>query len=285
MDNFDPVIEDRQPIDPAFPASMIPVTFLSGGSTLLGTLFIPAGPGSHPVALLLNGFPGNEVNFDIAHMLQRKGIFVLSFNYRGSWGSGGQYSWNNLLDDAHEALRFLREGPLKEKFAVNTENPLLIGYSFGGFSALMNAIRLDFLKNVCAIAPFNAGLMGQVFLFNPEARSFAENKIQSSLGFVNCASAGELVEEMTAHKSDWNLVDHAGILAKKNVLIVGAKYDSTAPLEFNHKPLVQALKSAGAQNLTEYILDTGHSFSDRRIQLMKIISEWITETNFIQKND
>jgi uncharacterized protein len=279
MIEFNAVIEDPRNISAEFPASMTPLSFLSGGSRVLGTLFIPGGSGTHRLALLLNGFPGNEVNFDIAHMLQRMGLFVFTFNFRGSWGSGGIYCWNNLLEDPLEALRFLRGNPVKERYHPDLSNPILIGYSFGGFSALINAARLDEVKNVCAIAPFNAGFTGGMLEISSEARIFVEQRIQNSIEFVNCSDAGSLVSEIIEHKSDWNLINHAEALSKKNILLIGAKYDSTSPVELNHKPLVGALKSAGALKLDEHLLETGHSFSDRRIELMKIINGWINKTN------
>ena len=71
------------------PASTPAVTFSSGGETLPGVLHVPAGPGPHPVVVLLHGFPGNERNFDLAQSLRRAGYATLVFHYRGAWGSPG----------------------------------------------------------------------------------------------------------------------------------------------------------------------------------------------------
>jgi len=220
------------------------------------------------------------VNFDIAHMLQRKGFNVFTFYYRGSWGSGGKFSWSNLIDDSLNAYDFLRSESAREKFKTNANKIIFLGYSFGGFSALLNSAVLDEIKNVCAIAPFNAGMNGQFMELNPGIREYGAQKIQTSLDFLNGTGTDELVNEMIKHKQDWNLVNYAEKLSKKNLLFIGAQFDSTSPLEVNHNPLVTALKAAGAQNLKEVVLECGHSFSNKRIQLMKLISEWVNELKF-----
>ena len=100
------------------------------------------------------------------------------------------------------------------------------------------------------------------------------------MDFVNCSSADILLKELIANKKEWNLINHLEKLSKKHLLIIGAKFDSTAPVEIHHIPLISALKKAGAKNLKEIILETGHSFSDKRITLARIISEWLGEIKF-----
>ena len=55
--------------------------------------FRAPGPGPHPVVLLLHGFPGNERNLDLAQTIRRAGWDVLFFDYRGSWGTPGDFSF------------------------------------------------------------------------------------------------------------------------------------------------------------------------------------------------
>ena len=49
----------------------------------------PAGAGRRPTVVLLHGLPGNEKNLDLAQAIRRAGWNVVTFNYRGSWGSPG----------------------------------------------------------------------------------------------------------------------------------------------------------------------------------------------------
>ncbi len=278
MSEFDPVTQDQQ-ADPKFPASLSPAVFISCGSKVLGTMFITSGEGLHPTVLLLTGFPGNEVNYDIAHMLQRQGFNVFTFYSRGSWGSEGEFSWNNLIEDIPAALTFLKDDLCREKFQVDKNKILFLGYSMGGFSALLNSIQFDDIKNVCAIAPFNIGMFGQLITMNGDIKKISADRMQRANDFVNCQSPEKLLDEMIQHKVEWNLINHAEKLSRKNLLVISAKHDTTAPIELHHKPLVGALKLINS-NVKDFILETGHSFSDKRIQLMRLISEWISQIKF-----
>lgn len=270
---FDPVTQDDPNSGEKSPASMAPIYFLSGGSKVLGTFFSAAGERLHPTILLLGGFPGNEVNFDIAHMLRRQGFNVLSFYVRGSWGSEGEYSWKNLVDDGAAAIKFLQSDFVKEKFFVDSRDISLVGHSMGGFSALYNSLRFDEIKNVCAIAPFNAGMFGQFLAGNYQVKLYAIQQMQQAMEFVKCDSAESLLNELIDNKKDWNLVNHLEKLAAKKILVISAKYDSVAPLELHHVPLEAKLKPVNP-NSEFVILEAGHSFSDKRIQLMRLISDW-----------
>ncbi|MFA5804064.1 MAG: alpha/beta fold hydrolase [Melioribacteraceae bacterium] len=279
MTDFDPVTQDNPTIDPKFPSSLSPAVFISGRSKVLGTMFITSGEGLHPTVLLLTGFPGNEVNYDIAHMLQRQGFNVFTFYSRGSWGSEGEFSWNNLIEDIPAAVTFLKDDLCREKFQVDKNRILFLGYSMGGFAALFTSLQFDFIKNVCAIAPFNIGMFGQLITMNGEIKKYSAERMQLAKDFVNCPSPEILLKEMIQHKADWDLINHAEKLSQKNLLIISAKHDTTAPIELHHKPLVGALKLANS-NVKEFILETGHSFSDKRIQLMRLISDWAKQIKF-----
>lgn len=83
---------------------LIPLQVPSAGVLLLGVLFPATGPGPHPTVVMLHGFPGTENNFDLAHALRRSGRNVLTFHYRGAWGSPGRFTFSNALEDAEAAL-------------------------------------------------------------------------------------------------------------------------------------------------------------------------------------
>ena len=74
---------------------------------LLATLYTAGGEGPHPTILLLHGIPGSEQNLDLAQAFRRAGFHVMTFHYSGSWGSSGNYSLQNDLDDAETVLDFI----------------------------------------------------------------------------------------------------------------------------------------------------------------------------------
>jgi hypothetical protein len=276
---FDPVTQDDPNISEKSPPTMTPLYFMSGGCKVLGTFFFAAGEELHPTIVLLAGFPGNEVNFDIAHMLQRQGYNVLHFFYRGSWGSEGTYSWKNILEDTDEAINFLKSDEAAEKFKVDKNKISLVGYSMGGFSALYISLKYSDIKNVVSIAGSNLGALGEIICMDKSIYDYAISEMLSSMPFVKCGSPSTLLDEAIENRKEWNMLNHLEKLAEKNLLLIGAKYDSTVPLDFNHTALVNALKGVNAK-VTDYVLETGHSFSNKRIELMSIISGWYKQNGF-----
>lgn len=276
---FDPVTQDPPQTDMQYPPSMSPVYFYSSGKKVLGTFFVADGKGPHPTIISLIGFPGNELNHDIAHMLRRLGYNVLQFFHRGSWGSEGNYLWSNILGDTEEAINFLRSDTAVEKFRVDKDKISVIGYSMGGFGAVYTAVKHSEIKNVVFIAGSNLGAFGEIIANDKSIYDYAFNTILPSMHFVKCESPKILLDETIENRKEWNLINHVPQLIEKNILLIGAKYDSTVPLDFNHIALVNALKKHNAM-IEDHILDAGHSFANRRIELMKIISNWYKQTGF-----
>src|SRR3954462_11893092 len=92
------------PRDAAHPARNRQLLIDSHGSKMNALFFLAAGAGPHPTMLLLHGLPGNERNLDLAQAVRRAGWNVLTFTYRGAWGSEGNFSISNAIDDAGAAL-------------------------------------------------------------------------------------------------------------------------------------------------------------------------------------
>src|SRR5271169_4001565 len=115
------------------PAAMETVQVPSHGLLLNGIVYVAAGAGSHPIAVLLHGFPGNEKNLDLAQTIRRAGWDVLYFNYRGSWGSPGDFSFTHSTEDVASALAYLRDPANAAKLRADPKRIVLIGHSMGGF--------------------------------------------------------------------------------------------------------------------------------------------------------
>jgi pimeloyl-ACP methyl ester carboxylesterase len=281
---FDPITQDNPNVDLKFPASMAPAIFTSNGSKLFGTMFIASGEGPHPSIILLHGFPGNEVNFDLAHVFRRQGFNVFIFHYRGCWGSEGNYSWQHLLEDTEAAIEFLKSNFASEKFRVDGSRLILAGHSMGGFSAIFNSINQPGINNVISIAGFNGGAFGELLEVSRDLFDYSVQTMEPAIPFVRNAKAEFLLSELIKNKREWNLINHAQKLAGKNLLLIGARYDSIAPLNIHHMPMVKALGTVNPK-IKSAVLETGHSFSDRRIELAKIISGWLSEIEFEAKKD
>jgi pimeloyl-ACP methyl ester carboxylesterase len=114
-------------------ASMQTMQIPSHGELMNALVYIAAGP--HPAVILLHGFPGNERNLELAQDMRRAGWDVLYFNYRGSWGTPGDFSFSHGIEDTAAALAYLRQPATAKKLRLDTSRIVLIGHSMGGFMA------------------------------------------------------------------------------------------------------------------------------------------------------
>src|SRR3984885_4662719 len=85
------------------PAAFATFQIPSHGALLNALAYIAPGPGPHPTVLLLHGLPGNEKNLDLAQAIRRDGWNVVYFDYRGSWGSSGAFSFTPSIEDPQSA--------------------------------------------------------------------------------------------------------------------------------------------------------------------------------------
>ena len=269
----DPVLIDRQ-----HPPRMVEGALDSRGSQLNFLMYLAQGQGPHPTVVLLHGYPGNEKNLDLAQALRRAGINVLFFNYRGSWGSQGNYSVSNSLQDVHSALAFLRTDEAITELRVDAERIAVIGHSFGGFMALIVAADDEAIECVVSIAGYNLGAAGKEARASTEfAAAFAVG-LDGGTGPLRGTSGRVLVEEVMAHAEAWDLLAHVPSLAQRHLLLVAGSRDQVATLADNHSPLVSTLRESGARHLSEVVLDADHSFAGQRIALARAVIAWFSES-------
>ncbi len=164
------VISDPAGFDPNHPPAMAELSFDSSGSRLNGLMYLAAGEGPHPVVLFVHGYPGNERNLDLAQAVRRAGYHALYFNYRGSWGSGGEFSLSNGIDDVAAAVAWLRREDIAAQYRIDSSRIAVVGHSVGGFLSSQAVARDDALECLVFLAGANAALWGQMALSSEEAR-------------------------------------------------------------------------------------------------------------------
>jgi pimeloyl-ACP methyl ester carboxylesterase len=175
-------------------ARTVPVTFLSAGEVLLGVLHVPAGPGPHPVVVMLHGFPGNERNADLAQALRRAGCAALVFHYRGSWGMGGDYAWGHVLADAATVVAAVPD--LAAEYRLDPGRLALVGHSLGGFVALMTAAAEPAVSAVVSVSGFDFGAVSDLTRADPAVRAAYVEAFDAELLAVRGTSGEQLVTEM-----------------------------------------------------------------------------------------
>ncbi|MBM4385006.1 MAG: alpha/beta fold hydrolase [Deltaproteobacteria bacterium] len=270
---FDPVTMDAPRGEP--PAESPELQFVSAGAHLNAYAHIAAGPGPHPTAVLLHGFPGNERNLDLAQALRRAGWNALYFTYRGAWGSGGEFSFGNALEDVAAVVATLREPAFARRYRVDAQRIVLVGHSMGGAAALVSAAKLDAVKCVASLAGANFAALGERASASPEAAKQTAALFQSwGEGRIRDISGAAMLEDLVAHRVEYAATSHAEALARKPVLLVAGARDDVTPPAQHHAPLVAAIRAQGGAQLREVELGSDHAFSDARIALARTVLDW-----------
>jgi acetyl esterase/lipase len=101
------VVADPPP-DSKFPARMEVIHVPSGGVQINGVVYVASGAPPHPAFVFFHGLPGNEKNLNLAQAVRRAGWTIVTVNYRGSWGSPGNFRFAQNLEDAQATLSFIR---------------------------------------------------------------------------------------------------------------------------------------------------------------------------------
>src|SRR3984957_15560193 len=144
--------------DKTNPAAMETFQIPSHGAKLNALAYIATGAGPHPVVILLHGFPGNEKNLDLAQTIRRAGWDVLYFDYRGSWGSPGDFSFTHSIEDTQSAIAYLRDPANAKKLRADPGTIVLVGHSMGGFMARYAGAQDPAIKAVGLISAADMGV-------------------------------------------------------------------------------------------------------------------------------
>jgi len=254
------------PRDTAHPTHNQQLLIPSHGLGMNAVLFQASGKGPHPTVILMHGLPGNERNLDLAQAIRRAGWDVLTFTYRGAWGSPGDFSITNAMEDTSAALDFARS-PEATKLGIDSRHIVLAGHSMGGATAFMTATQARGLDGLVLIDAWN--IDGK----NSKGADTRETLVKGFDDFGNAlhgATPETVADEVIARRSGWNLVAAAAKLPRLPILTVNARYGIGA----ENQPVTNALRKAGAQ-VTAVTIDSDHSFTDHRIALAATVIGWL----------
>jgi pimeloyl-ACP methyl ester carboxylesterase len=256
------------PRDAAHPTHNQQLLVPSGGVGMNALLFAAAGPGPHPTVILMHGLPGNERNLDLAQAIRRCGWDVLTFTYRGAWGSPGDFSISNAMDDTVAALAFARSSEAA-KLGIDGRHIVLAGHSMGGATAFITASNSDGLDGLILIDAWNIASKTSKGADTRETLARGFDDFGNSL---HGATPDSVADEVIAKRSQWDLVAAAPRLVRLPILSVSAKYGIVEP----NRALAAALRQSGNRRLTAVEIASDHSFTDHRIALAATVTGWLS---------
>jgi pimeloyl-ACP methyl ester carboxylesterase len=235
----------------------------SGGVDINGLAYLAAGPGPHPTVLLLHGLPGNEKNLDLAQAIRRAGWNTVTFNYRGSWGSPGAFSFKGNLDDAKAVLAYVRAPANAQRLQVDTKRLVMMGHSMGGWVTSQVAAADPELAGAALISAADMGERGKV----PMERSveLAAQNMESLAG----VTAESMAQEMS-ELGPFTFAAAAPGLAKRPLLVLTSD-DGLAP---GAEKLAMDVKQRGGRVAIVHAA-TDHGWNTARVRLASEILSWL----------
>ena len=254
------------PHDAAAPARLEVMHIPSHGVAINAVGYLAAGKGAHPTLVLLHGLPGNEKNLDLAQAVRRAGWNVVTFNYRGSWGSPGTYSFAHCIEDADAVLDFLEQPAVAAKYGIDTGRLVLGGHSLGGWTTAKVAAHRHDLKGAILISA--ADMARPATLSRDQRIAFLADN-HETLAATNEA----LADEITANTATFRLDTTAPGLAKTPLLVLTSD-DGLAPTD---DALVAKVRAAGNLRVETQHKATDHSYSDARIWLESAVITWLAK--------
>ena len=260
-------ISTDPPHDKQHPARMEVLHVPSGGVKINGVALVAAGAGVHPTLVFLHGLPGNEKNIDLLQAVRRAGWNAVTINYRGSWGSPGDFRFDNTLADAVALLAFLRDTANARRLGVDTTRLVLAGHSMGGWVTAMTAARDRGLAGAILVSAADMGADGA--LTREEAIALMKDNMESLAGGTAETFADDLRKGAEAR-----LWSHAVKGLSALPMLVLTSDDGLAPTADS---LVAGLRRAGNRRVTVVHEATDHSWSDRRIALESAVLRWLQQ--------
>lgn len=253
------------PRDSAHPARMAVLHIPSGGVKINGVAYVASGAGSHPTFVFFHGLPGNEKNLDLAQAVRRAGWNAITVNYRGSWGSPGQFRFGNNLEDAVAVLAFLRDPLTARNLGIDTTRLVIAGHSMGGWVTTLTAAKDHGLAGAILISAADMGAVGK--MTRAVAIPFMADNLESLAG----ATAESMADEVLGGAAKWGFADAVPGLTLMPLLVLSSD-DGLAP---GTDALVKAVRAAGNNRVTTVHKATDHSWSDKRIALESAVVVWL----------
>lgn len=260
------VISDPEP-DKLNPASTTAFGIPTGGVEINAVIFRAAGAGAHPTVIVLHGWPGNERNLDISRSAQRAGWNAVTFSYRGSWGSPGEWTFAHCAEDTEAALAYLRRPEVAQRFGIDPERIAVVGHSLGGWLAVRLA-SVD--RNLLGAAAISAPDMGVFGMGAAKDSAFALRVAEGNNRALAGSTPKRAIAELVANGPQWTFAKMLPGLKGQQLLVLSS--------DDNWKPDAAALtacaKEAGAL-VESHHAATDHAWSDQRILLQAHVINWL----------
>jgi hypothetical protein len=274
IDNsLDMAFSDPPYIDAEYPFGHVSFRFMRGSEPVFGHIWVAQGAQRKGVVVIPPQTWGGDSIESAIYPLLRCGINAISFVPTGMWDrTQPTYTMNTAVDDVHALVDWIRSRDFDRETRIGSyrnrldpERIALFGLSGGGGNVGFAACgESDHVHHAAAVVPTN---MEHRFQIEPIKESY---EMVGRPWFAEAA-----IEQYSETLERLSIIRNAQRLASKTLLIVSAYPDPENAVEFNHTPIVDALRVAGAKHLTDVIMAADHSFMTKRNALAKLLIEWL----------
>jgi pimeloyl-ACP methyl ester carboxylesterase len=257
------------PSDPAHIPRMIVAPMPAGDTNIPAMFYTAVDIGKRPTVILLTGMPGAEMNSDLIYAIRRAGWNVLAFHYRGSWGSGGQFSLAHCIEDAAAAVTWLRHPGPDIAASIDPQRIVIAGHSFGGWLAAYTAAHDPQIMAAAMISAADLTTPGDT----PRAdlTRYLDGWVHVRNMQILNGRAEDLADEALRAGTTWDLTKMADALAHHPLLVVSAN-DGLAPFD---DAVAAAVAAKPGARVTTVHFNTNHGYNDKRIALAGALVSWL----------
>jgi pimeloyl-ACP methyl ester carboxylesterase len=254
------VLKDIQ-WDKDSPAGMTELFMPSEKSLIAGFIYRANGAQKHPTLLMLHGYPGNERNLDIAQVVRAHGWNVIYFDYRGSWGSQGQFSFANCVQDVINTVAFCKK--YSDSLHIDTSNIVLFGHSMGGWICLKALTQLPGITKGFALSTWDIYSDFKDVHTKQQLLAISEKPGY----FVLNTPAKEIYEPVIKNLSYYNIQNYTSALGGKQIIMLD---------EHNrNKQLAETINNSNHNYFDYEVWQTDHPFTNKRISLINKVLEFL----------
>ncbi len=253
--------------DKRYPAKMSVLHIPSHGVAINAVAYLPGGQGPHPALVICHGLPGNEKNLDLAQAVRRAGWIAVTFNYRGSWGSPGAFSFPGSIEDAMAVLIYLRDPKTAALLDLDPNRIVVAGHSMGGGIAVQ-------------VASVDHDLAGAILISAWDMSSDASKKhgevvadMADNMEALSGVTAESMANDLAAHTVGLSFAAAAPKLTQTPLLVL----TSDDGLAQRADELVRTIRAKGGHHVNAKHVATDHGWSGSRIELQADVITWLTQ--------
>ena len=251
--------------DESSPAGFVELNIPSSGSLMQGFFLRANGKQKHPTMLLLHGYPGNERNLDLAHIVRSRVCNVIYFDYRGSWGSQGKFSFENAVEDVVNVVDYC--GKNQDELQIDPSKIVLFGHSMGGWVTMKALQRLPNVRKGFALSTWNIYSDFKDIKTQAQLSAMVKDPKAGLNYFVLNSPPEELFAPVIARPGYFDLANDAKALSDKQIVMLDE--------HTNNKALADAIRTANKGFFDYQVWTTDHGFTNKRVSMMNMVLSFL----------